>query len=454
MSDQTAVAIVLAAGLGTRMASARPKVLHEVAGLTMLDHVLGAAGAAGLSEQIVVTGPERDTVRAALAPVTRRTRFVVQDERRGTGHAVLTARAALDRHAGPVFVLYGDTPLIRPQTILAMGAALGPADLVILAFTPDDPGQYGRVLRDAAGCVVAIREHADASPEERRVASCFSGLLAVARAAHLELLEELVADNAKGELYLTDLVEIARAHGLSCAAVEADPVDVTGVNSRAELACAELLMQERLRARALAGGVTLVAPETVYLSYDTALARDVVIEPHVVFAPGVTVGEGALIRAFCHLEQAEIGAGAIVGPFARLRPGARIAANAHIGNFVEIKNALIGAGAKANHLSYIGDATVGAGANIGAGTITCNYDGFDKHRTEIGAGAFIGSNSALVAPVIIGEGAYVASGSVVTRDVEPGALAIARGRQANKPDWAERFRAQHHRPRKRAGRGK
>jgi bifunctional UDP-N-acetylglucosamine pyrophosphorylase/glucosamine-1-phosphate N-acetyltransferase len=345
-------------------------------------------------------------------------------------------------------VLYGDTPLIRAETIRAMDQELGHADLVVVSFTPDDPGRYGRLIEDQAGNVVAIREHADASAAEREIRTCFSGLMALGRARDLDLLDDLRPDNAQGEYYLTDLVAIGRGRGLTIRAVEVDPVDVVGVNSRAELAVAEEAMQERLRARAMAEGATLVAPRTVQLSHDTVLESDVLVEPNVVFGPGVRVRQGARIRAFSHLEASEIESGAIVGPFARLRPGAHIGEGAHIGNFVEIKNAIIDEGAKANHLSYIGDAHVGAGANIGAGTITCNYDGFAKHHTEIGAGAFIGSNSSLVAPVSVGEGAYVASGSVVTRVVEAGALAVARGRQENKPGWAERYRELQARPRK------
>jgi len=448
MIDDNAVAIVLAAGLGTRMRSAQPKVLHEIAGLPMLAHVLAAAEGAGLSRQVIVTGPDGEGVRTLAGDAGGRRRFAVQSERNGTGHAVLTARCKLAGDAGSVFVLYGDTPLIRAETIRAMDQELGHADLVVVSFTPDDPGRYGRLIEDQAGNVVAIREHADASAEERGIRTCFSGLMAFGRARDLDLLDDLRPDNVQGEYYLTDLVAIGRGRGLTIRAVEVDPVDVVGVNSRAELAVAEEAMQERLRARAMAEGATLVAPRTVQLSHDTVLESDVLVEPNVVFGPGVRVRQGAQIRAFSHLEAAEIESGAIVGPFARLRPGAHIGEGAHIGNFVEIKNAVIDEGAKANHLSYIGDAHVGAGANIGAGTITCNYDGFAKHHTEIGAGAFIGSNSSLVAPVSVGEGAYVASGSVVTRVVEAGALAVARGRQENKPGWSERFRESRARPRK------
>ena len=448
MIDEDAVAIVLAAGLGTRMHSARPKVMHEVAGQAMLAHVLDAARKAGLGRHIVVTGPESDEVRSLTQGDQGQTSFVMQADRRGTGHAVLTARPAIAPEMRSVFILYGDTPLVRPETILAMQQGMEDADIVLLAFSPEDPTGYGRVVRDASGQVVAIREHADASEEERAISSCWSGLMAFSAASMLQLLDDLQPHNAQGELYLTEIIEIAHARGLVTACHDVDSIDVIGVNSRAELAVAEAHMQARLRSRAMEGGVTLIAPETVHFSYDTVLARDVVVEPNVIFAPGVSVGEGTRIRANCHLEDAEVGKGAIIGPFARLRPGARIANKAHVGNFVEIKNAVLGEGAKTNHLTYIGDASVGADVNIGAGTITCNYDGFHKHRTEIGAGAFVGSNSALVAPVSIGKGAYIASGSVVTGNVEDNALAVARGRQENKPDWANKFRALHARANK------
>jgi len=441
MAQSEGLAIVLAAGLGMRMKSARPKVMHEVADRPMIAHVLAAAAEAGLAHRIVVTGEGMDEVKAAADAVPGTTDIAIQTERRGTGHAVMAARPALNGHEGPVYVLYGDTPLLSGATVGAMTAALDGADIAVLGFRPADPTGYGRLLTGRNGELLAVREHIDASDNERRIDFCFSGLMAFGRAAHLALLDRLDTKNAQGEYYLTDVVGHAREAGLRVATAEADAVDVTGVNSRAELADAEQLMQERLRARAMAGGATLQDPASVRFSHDTHLAADVTVEPHVVFGPGVTVGEGARIRAFSHLQGAAVAAGATIGPYARLRPGADIGEGARVGNFVEIKQATVGPGAKINHLSYIGDASIGARANIGAGTVTCNYDGFDKYRTEIGEGAFIGSNASLVAPVKVGDGAYVGSGSVVTDDVEDDALAIARGRQAERPGWAAAFRA-------------
>jgi bifunctional UDP-N-acetylglucosamine pyrophosphorylase/glucosamine-1-phosphate N-acetyltransferase len=354
---------------------------------------------------------------------------------------VLAARAAIAVGADVILVLFADTPLLRPETLQRMRAPLAEgAAVAVLGFRAADPTGYGRLLVEG-GALLAIREDKDATAAERAVDLCNAGVMALAGGEALALLEAVGSDNAKGEFYLTDVVALARARGLAAVALEADEAEVQGVNDRAQLAAVEAALQQRLRAAAMAGGATLVAPETVFLAMDTVLGRDVVVEPNVVFAAGVTVGEGVHIRAFSHLDGAKVAAGAIVGPYARLRPGADIGPGAHIGNFVEIKNATVGAGAKINHLTYVGDARVGAAANLGAGTITCNYDGFGKFTTEIGAGAFIGSNSALVAPVTIGAGAYIGSGSVVTDDVPADALALGRGRQVVKEGWAARFRA-------------
>ncbi len=442
MSDRVA-AVILSAGQGTRMQSALPKVLHPVAGKPMIAWVLDAVAAAGAAPAVVVTAPRHDRVRAAIA---ERAESAEQATPEGTAHATAAAAPALAdwcRDGGTVLVLFGDTPLITPQTLGRLVAARsGPSDpaVVVLGFEPDDPGLYGRLVFNAGGALETIVEARDATPDQLRIGLCNGGVMAVEADLLFDYLAEVENDNAKGEYYLTDLVAIAARHGRSAAHVVCDPIETLGVDSRAGLARAEAGMQERLRRAAMTGGATLVAPETVFLSHDTQLARDVTVHPHVVFGPGVAVAEGAEIRSFSHLEGAAVGAGALVGPYARLRPGAEIGAAAHIGNFVEVKNARIADGAKANHLSYIGDAAVGAGANIGAGTITCNYDGFDKHRTEIGAGAFIGSNAALVAPVRVGAGAMVGAGSTVTRDVGDDALVVVRGETRTIADGAARLR--------------
>jgi bifunctional UDP-N-acetylglucosamine pyrophosphorylase/glucosamine-1-phosphate N-acetyltransferase len=442
MTQNPALAIILAAGKGTRMKSDRPKVLHGLAGAPLLQHVVGAAKSAGLDRLAVVVAPGMDAVAHAAAALDPKAAVFVQTSQMGTADAVNAARAALEAVDGEVIVLYGDTPLLTAETIGSLRRELqSGADLVVIGFETAAPAGYGRLLRDARGRLIGIREENDASAEERAVTLCNSGLMGFRSGKTLlGLLGRIGNANAKGEYYLTDAVAIARADGLDTRLVTAPAEEVLGVNSRAELAEAEALMQARLRARVMAGGATLRAPETVFLAHDTAVGKDVVIEPHVVFGPGVTIEDGATIKSFCHIEAARIGRGATVGPFARLRPGADLAAGAHIGNFVEIKQAEIGEGAKVNHLTYIGDAKVGARANIGAGTITCNYDGFAKHRTEIGAGAFIGSNSSLVAPVKIGEGAYVGSGSVISKDVAPDALALSRAPQEERPGWAARRR--------------
>ncbi|MBN8999872.1 MAG: bifunctional UDP-N-acetylglucosamine diphosphorylase/glucosamine-1-phosphate N-acetyltransferase GlmU [Rhizobiales bacterium] len=441
MANRNALAILLAAGEGTRMRSALPKVMHPVAGLPMVGHVLAAAGAAGIDRFAVVVGPGVEALRTFVAKRAPEAALFEQTERRGTAHAVLAARAAIEAGADDVLVLYGDTPLVRPETLARLRAELAKgAAVVVLGFRPADPTGYGRLIEDG-GRLVAIREEKDASAEERRIGFCNAGLMAFAGATVLSILDAIGNANAKGEFYLTDAVEVAHARGLPVVAIEAAAEEVAGVNTRAELAAVEAVWQGRARRAAMLAGVSLQAPDTVFLSHDTRLAPDVTVEPNVVFGPGVSVESGAVIHAFSHLEGAHVAAGAAVGPFARLRPGAALAERAKVGNFVEVKNAAIGEGAKVSHLTYIGDAKVGAEANIGAGTITCNYDGFDKALTVIGAGAFIGSNSALVAPVTIGDGAYVGSGSVITEDVAADALAIGRARQVEKPGWAARFRA-------------
>jgi bifunctional UDP-N-acetylglucosamine pyrophosphorylase/glucosamine-1-phosphate N-acetyltransferase len=442
MTETPALAIILAAGKGTRMKSERPKVLHRLAGATLLAHVLQSAKAAGLGRLAVVVGPGMDEVGNAAGALDPKVDVVVQAKQLGTADAVKAARRAFEDFAGQVLILYGDTPLLRPDTIGKVRAELASgADLVVIGFETETPTGYGRLLLDERGQLIGIREEKDATPEERALKLCNSGIMGFRSGKTLlGLLGRIGNDNAKKEFYLTDAVALARGDRLEARMVKCDGEEVLGVNSRAELAQAEALMQKRLRAEAMAEGATLVAPETVFLSHDTRIGKDVVIEPHVVIGERVTIEDGVTIRAFCHIVGARIGAGAVVGPFARLRPGASLAADAHVGNFVEIKQAEIGEGAKVNHLTYIGDASVGAGANVGAGTITCNYDGFDKHRTEIGAGAFIGSNSSLVAPVKIGEGAYVGSGSVISKDVAPDALALTRSAQEERPGWAAKVR--------------
>ncbi len=441
MAMRTCLVVLLAAGEGTRMKSAHPKVLHQVAGRSMVGHVIASSREAGADRLAVVVGPGMDALQAEVMALAPEATTAVQSDRLGTAHAVLAARAELDRTVDDVLVLYGDTPLVTPQTLSRVRARLaGGADVVVLGFETPIPTGYGRLLTDQDGCLLAIREEKDASDAERRITLCNSGIMGFRGATMLSLLDAIGNDNAKGEYYLTDAVEIATARGLTVVAETGDENEVLGVNDRAQLSRCEAIYQARARAAAMTAGVTLVAPETVFFSFDTALSRDVIVEPNVVFGPGVTVGEGSRIRAFSHLEGATVAAGAEIGPYARLRPGARVAAGARVGNFVEIKNARVDEGAKVNHLSYIGDAEIGARANIGAGTITCNYDGFGKFRTVIGADAFIGSNSALVAPVSVGSGAFVGSGSVVTDDVPTDALALGRGRQAVKPGWAAEFR--------------
>jgi bifunctional UDP-N-acetylglucosamine pyrophosphorylase/glucosamine-1-phosphate N-acetyltransferase len=438
MRLRTCLSIVLAAGEGTRMRSTRPKVLHQLAGRSLLAHVLTALDDGRVA---VVVGPGSEAVAQEAERVLPAAECFVQRERRGTAHAVLAARAAIARGADDIMVVFGDTPLIRPQTLRLLRAALKDgAAVALLGFYPADPTGYGRlIVKD--GELVAIREEADASAAEHGIKLCNGGVMGLAGANALAILDRIGNDNRKGEYYLSDAVALARDMDLKAVAVEVEEDEVSGINTKAQLAQAEAALQQRLRKAALEAGVTMTAPETVYLAADTKLGRDVAIEPYVVFGPGVTVEDEAVIHSFSHLAGAHVGKRASVGPFARLRPGTRLGEGSRIGNFVEVKEATIGIGAKANHLSYIGDASVGADANVGAGTITCNYDGVEKHRTEIGKGAFIGSNSALVAPVKIGDGAYVGSGSVITSDVPADALAIARGRQTVKEGWVERLRA-------------
>ncbi|MBX3515207.1 MAG: bifunctional UDP-N-acetylglucosamine diphosphorylase/glucosamine-1-phosphate N-acetyltransferase GlmU [Xanthobacteraceae bacterium] len=430
--------LILAAGEGTRMRSALPKVLHKVGGRSLIGHVLAAANASGASAIDVVIGPEREDVAAEVKKLAPSAGVFVQRERLGTAHAVLQAKAALGG-GDNLIVAFGDTPLLRAETFAVLGEALEDAAVAVLGFRPKDPHGYGRLV-EKDGNLVAIREEKDASDDEKKIGLCNAGIMAFSGKHALSLIEAIGNENAKREFYLTDAVALARAKNLNVTVREAPEEEVMGINDRAQLAEAEAELQKRMRKAALENGVTLAAPETVFFSADTKLGKDVTIEPNVVFGPGVVVKDGATIKAFSHLEGAEVGEGASVGPFARLRPGTRLGAKSKIGNFVEVKAATFGDGAKANHLSYVGDASVGANANIGAGTITCNYDGYDKHKTEIGEGAFIGSNSALVAPVKIGKGAYVGTGSVVTDDVPADALAVARGRQAVKEGWAAEVR--------------
>ncbi|MFY1711689.1 bifunctional UDP-N-acetylglucosamine diphosphorylase/glucosamine-1-phosphate N-acetyltransferase GlmU [Tritonibacter mobilis] len=430
--------VILAAGKGTRMNSDLPKVLHPIAQAPMLEHAMRAGRALDPDRTVVVAGHEADLVRAATTEIDPDAAVVLQEEQLGTGHAVLQARAALEGFQGDVVVLYGDTPFVSADTLERMIAARSRADLVILGFEAADPARYGRLIMDGES-LEKIVEFKDASEAERAITFCNSGLMACDADVMFRLLDKVGNDNASGEYYLTDLVELARADGLAVTAVACPEDETLGINSRADLATADAVFQARARAELLDLGVTLMAPETVYLAFDTIVGRDSVIEPNVVFGPGVTVESGALIRAFSHLEGCHVSRGAKVGPYARLRPGAELAEDTHVGNFVEIKNAEIAAGAKVNHLSYIGDASVGEATNIGAGTITCNYDGVMKHRTEIGARAFIGSNTCLVAPVKVGNEAMTATGTIVTKDVDDGDLAIARAQQTNKPGRARKL---------------
>jgi bifunctional UDP-N-acetylglucosamine pyrophosphorylase/glucosamine-1-phosphate N-acetyltransferase len=435
-------AVILAAGKGTRMKSDLHKVLHPIAGRPMIEHLLETVETLGAERILLVVGDRREQLESALA--ARGVEFAVQEPQLGTAHAVQQAESALAGFEGDVLILSGDVPFVRTETMAAMLAALrsdeAPA-VVALGFQPPDAAAYGRIILDEKGAILRIVEHKDANEQERACGLCNANLFAVSAADLWPILARVRNDNAQGEYYLPDLVNIAVSDGRGAVALDADPNEVIGPNSRSEFAMAELAWQDRRRREAMDAGATLIAPETVWFSHDTLLGRDVTVEPNVFFGPGVTIADGVRIRAFSHVEGATIASAAEIGPFARLRPGTEIGEKARIGNFVETKKARLGKGAKANHLSYIGDADVGAGANVGAGTITCNYDGYFKYGTTIGEGAFIGSNTALVAPVNVGAGAIVAAGSVVTRDVEEDALALARGKQENKPGWAARFRA-------------
>ena len=449
MTNHALLAIVLGAGKGTRMKSERPKVLHEVAGLAMLGHVLRTAGAAGAGRMAVVVGPGMDAVAAEARRHAPEAQVFVQASQLGTGDAVKAARAAIAGHTGDVIVLFADTPLFRPETLTAVRAALaGGADIAVVGFEAADPTNYGRLVSDASGQLLAIREHTDASEAERRIRLCNAGVMGFRSEHMLAIIDAIGDDNANREFYLTEAVAIAHRRGLRRAVIVCAEDEVLGVNSRDQLAAAEAIWQSRRRLEVMRDGATLIAPETVWLSHDTVIGRDVTIEPNVFFGAGVTVEDGVWIKANTHIDGSDgksrlgvvIRRGAEVGPFARLRPGADIGPDVHIGNFVEVKNARLEAGAKANHLAYIGDGRVGEKANIGAGTIFCNYDGYFKHHTDIGRGAFVGSNTSLVAPVKVGDGAFIGSGSVITKDVAPDALAVERATQEERPGWAAKFR--------------
>ena len=430
--------IILGAGMGTRMNSDLPKVLHQIAGAPMLVHAMKSGGALEPERVVVVAGHGAAAVEKAAKAYDPDTTVVIQNEQLGTAHAVAQAKDALSDFDGDAIVLYGDTPFIRPETLAAMTAARLTHDVVVLGFQAADPGRYGRLIMQADQ-LDRIVEFKDASDDERDVTLCNSGVIVGNSSQLFDLIDAVGNDNAAGEYYLTDIIGIARAKGLSATVVQCDEAETLGINARAELAQAETIFQTRARQTAMEDGVTLMAPETVYFAHDTVIGRDTIIEPNVVFGPGATVESGATIRAFSHLEGCHVARGSIIGPYARLRPGAELSENVKIGNFVEIKNAQIAEGAKVNHLSYVGDAEIGARANIGAGTITCNYDGVFEHKTSIGTDSFIGSNTMLVAPVKVGAEAMTASGTVVTRDVPAGDLAVGRARQDNKAGFATRL---------------
>jgi bifunctional UDP-N-acetylglucosamine pyrophosphorylase/glucosamine-1-phosphate N-acetyltransferase len=442
MTDQRRFAvIILAAGQGTRMRSDTHKVLHPIASRPLLLHLLDRVDALGADKRVVVVGKGREQVEAAISG--RDVDIAIQAEQMGTGHAVQQAAGALAGYDGPVIILYGDTPFVETDTLRRMLDRLdgqGGPGVVVLASSPADPLKYGRIILGEGDHIAKMVEYKDATEAERAVRLCNSGMMAVRSKDLFRWLDKVGNDNAAREYYLPDIVNIAAAEGRDAVVIEGDSYEAAGVNSRAELAHLELEWQRRRREQALDEGATLIDPESVWFAFDTRLGRDVTVEPHVVFGPGVQVADGATIHAFSHIEGATIGARASIGPFARLRPGTRLGDTARVGNFVELKKADVGEGAKVNHLSYVGDASVGAKANIGAGTITCNYDGFGKYRTTIGAGAFIGSNTALVAPVSVGDGAIVGAGSVITRDVEADSLAIERSEQKGIAGWARRFR--------------
>src|SRR6202048_2596042 len=440
MTARSSLTVVLAAGEGTRMRSSLPKVLHPVAGQSLLAHVLRAVPNGEGAALAVVIGPDHGAVEDEVKRIRPDASTFIQRERLGTAHAVLAAREAIARGADDLLVVFGDTPLISAATFERLRAPLkGGAALAVLGFRTDDPTGYGRLLVEGDR-LVAIREQADASADERQITLCNAGVMAFDGRKALGIIDKIGNANSKGEYYLPDAVGIVRDLGWEAVVIETSEDEVRGINTKAQLAEAEAVMQARLRKAALDAGVTLIAPETVYLAADTTFGRDVTIEPFVVIGPGVTIADGAVIHSFSHIVQATIGKRALVGPYARLRPGTSLGEGARIGNFVETKAAILEAGVKVNHLSYIGDTHVGANTNIGAGTITCNYDGFAKHKTEIGAGAFVGTNSSLVAPVKLGNGAYIGSGWVFTKDVPDDALAIERGQQTNREGGATRYR--------------
>ncbi len=437
MNNSIAV-LILAAGKSKRMQSALPKVMHPLAGRPMLGHVLDTAQSLKPQKLAVVIGGDMGEVEDFISPIPA----IVQNPPKGTGHAVSCAMDFLKGFSGPVLILYGDTPFIGQQSLLGLlDQILSGASVAVMGFYPQDPAQYGRLVLNQKGELESIIEYADCNDMQRTIAFCNAGLMAVDGKQLPNLLQDLKSGNAQGEHYLTDLVAIARGKGLRCAAIEVDESEVMGVNTRQQLADAERIMQKKLREKIMAGGVTLTDPNTVFFSYDTAIGPDSIVEPNVLFGPKVKIGKNAHIKAFSHITGAEIGDHASIGPFARLRPGTTLADDVHIGNFVEIKNTSLGQGVKAGHLTYLGDATVGKDVNIGAGTITCNYDGFEKHRTEIGADSFIGSGTVLVAPISIGKDAYIAAGSAIVENIAAGELGIARAKQSNKPGWVAQFRA-------------
>ena len=439
--EKSLLTITLAAGLGTRMQSDMPKVLHPVGGRSMLAHVLSLGSALGSKQNIVVLGPELEGKEQDVLPSGIPATTFIQHERKGTAHAVIAASDGFKDHDGHVIVLYGDTPLLTVETLQKLRTRMDEgADLVVLGFEADDPTGYGRLLKQGDGSFAAIREHKDCTDEEKAITLCNSGVFGFKGKCLQGLLQRIDNQNANGEYYLTDTVELAKADGREVAIVTCDELEVLGVNSREQLAYAEEIYQNRRRREIMAGGATLLDPKTTYFSWDTKIGRDVLIEPNVFFGPGVTVADNVHIKAFCHVEETQIGNLVAIGPFARLRPATIIKDGAKVGNFVEIKKTVVEEGAKVSHLTYLGDAKIGKNANIGAGTITCNYDGFNKHITDIGEGAFIGSNSALVAPLKIGIGAFIGSGSVVTRNVSDNSLVVSRAKQVEKEDWANKFR--------------
>lgn len=441
MANSSLLVVILAAGMGTRMKSSMPKVLHKIGGLSMVGHVIKTCLELNASKFAFVVGPNMEDVSGEISSHIDNAELFTQVERLGTAHAVLAARSALESHNGPVLVLYGDTPLLTPsslQNLLDMLEA--GADVGVLGFEADDPSGYGRIVQNQAGDLIAIREEKDASADEQNIKFCNSGVMAFGSGHIIHLLDQIGNENAKGEYYLTDSIEIAHSQNLKTVASQCREDEVLGVNDRIQLSEAESIFQHRMRVNAQRQGATLIAPETVFFSHDTDIGTDVIIEPHVIFGPNVKIANGVKIAAFSHIEGAELGEKSIAGPFARLRPGTKLGEGAKVGNFVETKNANVAMGAKINHLSYIGDAEVGEDANVGAGTITCNYDGFFKHKTVIGQQAFIGSNSSLIAPVTIGDGAYIGSGSVISRDVESDSLALTRAERQTIEGWAARFK--------------